>query len=261
MHYSIERIDINAPWILFIHGLGGSSKTWKYQDGAFDGYNVLRVDLRGHGKSALEKVSNHPVKQAVNDIIQIMNNEHIDKVNIVSLSLGTIVALEMSLKYTSRVETMVLAGCVVNLSWAKRMLLCFVEVLKYVIPIHWLYCLFARIIMPRTIHKKSREIFVRESKKMKTFAFQKWIDALLVSPERVSEYVKNIKMNKLPVLFVTGKEDYLFIDGVKNMQHKLRNSNIELLDKCGHVCSIDKSSDFNKLVNKFLHKRKYYQLS
>ena len=96
---------------------------------------------------------------------------------------------------------------------------------------------------------------------MKTFAFQKWIDALLVSPKRVSEYVKNIKMNKLPVLFVTGKEDYLFIDGVKNMQHKLRNSNIELLDKCGHVCSIDKSSDFNKLVNKFLHKRKYYQLS
>ena len=53
-----EKIDNNSDkWVLFIHGLGGSVETWKYQIKDFKDYNIIRVDLMGHGKSAFEKGS------------------------------------------------------------------------------------------------------------------------------------------------------------------------------------------------------------
>ncbi|MBQ6258178.1 MAG: alpha/beta hydrolase, partial [Lachnospiraceae bacterium] len=53
-----EKINNNSDkWVLFIHGLGGSIETWKYQLEDFRSYNIIRVDLMGHGKSALVKGS------------------------------------------------------------------------------------------------------------------------------------------------------------------------------------------------------------
>ena len=52
-----EIIDNQAEeWVVFIHGLGGSTKTWKKQIDAFSkNYNLLLLDLPGHGLNA-EKV-------------------------------------------------------------------------------------------------------------------------------------------------------------------------------------------------------------
>jgi pimeloyl-ACP methyl ester carboxylesterase len=42
-----------AEWVVFVHGAGGSSSIWFKQIKDFSRYfNVLMVDLRGHGKSA-----------------------------------------------------------------------------------------------------------------------------------------------------------------------------------------------------------------
>ena len=42
----------NAKWITFIHGAGGSSAIWFKQIRFFSKYfNLLLIDLRGHGAS------------------------------------------------------------------------------------------------------------------------------------------------------------------------------------------------------------------
>ena len=57
MNYKIY--NNNSPeWVLLIHGLGGSINTWKYQIEDLKGYNILAVDLEGHGGRAGE-VQNH----------------------------------------------------------------------------------------------------------------------------------------------------------------------------------------------------------
>ena len=39
-------------WVVFLHGIGGSTLTWKKQIEAFsEKYNLLLLDLQGHGKS------------------------------------------------------------------------------------------------------------------------------------------------------------------------------------------------------------------
>ena len=48
MNYRIYNNN-STEWVLLIHGLGGSINTWKYQIKDLKDYNVLAVDLEGHG--------------------------------------------------------------------------------------------------------------------------------------------------------------------------------------------------------------------
>jgi pimeloyl-ACP methyl ester carboxylesterase len=52
LHFSKYEHPTSKEWVTFIHGAGGSSAIWYQQVKSFKKeFNVLLVDLRGHGKS------------------------------------------------------------------------------------------------------------------------------------------------------------------------------------------------------------------
>ena len=45
LHYEIQG-KIDAPWLVFVHGAGGSIKTWKFQiDDLAKDFRLLLIDL------------------------------------------------------------------------------------------------------------------------------------------------------------------------------------------------------------------------
>lgn len=51
LHYKVYAYG-DLPWVTFIHDAGGSSNIWFKQLRAFkEKYNILLIDLRGHGLS------------------------------------------------------------------------------------------------------------------------------------------------------------------------------------------------------------------
>ena len=110
MNYKICDNNSNE-WVLLIHGLGGSINTWKYQLEDLKEYNVIAVDLEGHGGSAFEK-RKRLLTRSASDINAILEKEGIDKVHVISLSLGTLVAMEFAYLYKDKVKSIVLAGFV-----------------------------------------------------------------------------------------------------------------------------------------------------
>ena len=52
LNYTVYRSKKDKPWVTFIHGAGGSSTIWFKQIKSFSKFfNLLLIDLRGHGKS------------------------------------------------------------------------------------------------------------------------------------------------------------------------------------------------------------------
>lgn len=251
MNYKIY--DNNSKdWVLLIHGLGGSIKTWKYQIKDLQEFNVLAVDLEGHGGSSIKK-TRHLLTESAAEINGILESENIDKVHIISLSLGTLVAMEFAYLYKEKVRSIVLAGFVMNLGIGYKTLLAFVEGFKYIIPKRFFYPMFANLMMPNKNHKKSREFFIRESLKMKSMAFRMWLTELFRTQFKLKDYIQSIKDNHLPIFLISGNEDYFFVNSVKRTHREMSESSLCFIEKCGHVCSIEKYELFNDLVVKFLN--------
>ncbi|WP_144277153.1 alpha/beta fold hydrolase, partial [Chlorobium sp. KB01] len=95
LHYkTYELDDPEAPWVVFVHGAGGSSSIWFLQIKEFiRHFNVLLVDLRGHGKSkgmALHKEDRHyDFEDITRDIIEVLDSLNIRKAHFIGISLGT----------------------------------------------------------------------------------------------------------------------------------------------------------------------------
>jgi len=250
MNYKIYNNN-SKEWVLLIHGLGGSINTWKYQINDLNGYNILAVELEGHGGSPVSRHRNL-LSRTASDINDILEKENIDEVNIISLSLGTMVALEFAYLYKEKVRSIVLAGFVLNLGIGYKTLLALVEGFKYIIPKRIFYPMFANIMMPKKNHKRSRDFFIRESIKMKSAAFRMWLTELFKKQFKMKKYLEVIKKNRLPVFLISGKEDFFFVNSVERTYRKMDEASLCFIEKCGHVCSIEKHDQFNNLVLGFL---------
>ena len=257
MYY--EKIEGNASneWILFIHGLGGSIKTWKRQLNAFkEKFNLLLIDLDGHGNSK-SSYGEYKPKDCSYEIKEILEEEKIEKVNLISLSLGTLVALDFMKMFPEKVSSSILAGCIINLDKKRKMLVSFVKKLKNIFPKTFLYKIFAKIILPKENHKKSREIFIKEALKMNKNSFKNWLDSFFKSTEKIEEYIKTLNKSKIPTFFIMGEEDYMFLKGIKELKEKIENFSLKIINNCGHVCSIEKANIFNDLAFNFIENKKY----
>jgi len=82
----------SRPTLIFLHGLAGSSSAWAPY-GALLGrkYNLLFIDLRGHGKSKKpRRYEDYEMNKFIDDIIQLIRELNLEKCHLVGHSLGTL---------------------------------------------------------------------------------------------------------------------------------------------------------------------------
>ena len=95
INYTIYNNKNSSEWVTFVHGAGGSSSIWFKQIRDFKKhFNILLLDLRGHGKSnyRLKNVfkKKYTFSSISEDIIDILDKEKIKKSHFIGISLGTI---------------------------------------------------------------------------------------------------------------------------------------------------------------------------
>ena len=114
----------------------------------------------------------------------------------------------------------------------------------------WIYHAFAVIIMPYKNHRESRNLFIREAKKLYQKEFLRWFKLT----SEVNPLLKLFRQIELPIptLYVMGSEDYMFLKSIKTLTKKHRNSRLHIIPKCGHVVNIEKPKLFNDSSISFL---------
>ncbi len=235
----------------FIHGAGGSSSIWHKQVRDFrKHFNVLLLDLRGHGnskpgsKDAFE--DRYTFDAITDDIVEVIDYLQIKKSHFAGISLGTILIRNLAEKYPKKVESLILGGAIMKLNFRSQLLMRLVNIFKSVVPYIWLYRFFAFMIMPHSNHRESRLLFVQEAKKLCQKEFLRWYKLTSeINPLLRLFRSKNIK---IPTLYVMGGEDYLFLPSIKKMVQKHKNSSLLLIEHCGHVVNVEQAEIFNRLV-------------
>ncbi|MEL6256199.1 MAG: alpha/beta fold hydrolase [Bacteroidota bacterium] len=254
LHYVTYEKDPSAEWVTFIHGAGGSSSIWFRQIRDFrKHYNVLLIDLRGHGKSKqpiYEKLKRYTFDVIGDEVIEVLDHLEIAKTHFIGISLGTIIIREISERHPERSSSMILGGAVMKINVRGQILMRMGVLLQSVLPYLFLYRFFAFIIMPRQRHKESRNLFINEAKKLYTKEFKRWFT--LVSQVNPLLHFFRIKDSGIPTLYIMGSEDYMFLPSISKLVRNHKSSTLFVIPKCGHVVNVEQPEVFNREVIGYL---------
>ena len=254
LYHSIYKAENRSnKWITFIHGAGGNSSIWFNQVRFFKAYfNVLLIDLRGHGKSEVSpKGTEYTFEIIIDDILNVLDHNKIEKSHFVGISLGSILIQKMIQLHSNRVEKIGLGGAILNLNLQSRFLMFMGKLTQSVLPFIWIYTFFAYVIMPYKAHRKSRALFIKEAKKISHAEFRRWYKlTATILPVLAKIRAKQLKP---PTLYIMGIQDYMFLPFVKKIIMIHQNATMIILPGSGHVVNIDQPDLFNdNLLNFFL---------
>lgn len=253
LYHKIFKHTSSKTWVVFIHGAGGSNVVWFKQLREFKKqFNVLLVDLRGHGKSKKEYTKEEIYKfdEIALDVIRTMDHLEIKKAHFVGISLGCIVIRAMDKLAPGRAESIILGGAIIQFNGRMKALVSTAKLLQSILPYMWLYKINAWILIPYKKDVESRKLFIKEAIRLGEKEFKKWLRMSSEIKENLQDYI--IQEASAPVLYLMGDRDHMFLPMVTKLVQKHFNSKLEVINNSGHVCNLDQPEVFNERSIQFI---------
>ena len=233
--------------IVFIHGVGLNHKIWEPQINVFEN-TFLAYDILGHGKTPLDK-ENLSFDDFSNQLINLIDELNIRRIHLVGFSIGSLIARNFASKYSDRLESLIL-----------------------------LCSIFRRTEKQQQIVKDRFEL-AKKSKSLSKQALKRWFtdEYIEKNPSTYKKISSILEQNsienflKIYELFVNHKDDEQF-EKIKtktlimtgegdigstpemsiNLGKVISNSNVKIISKGKHLCSIECADDVNMAIKKHI---------
>ena len=253
LHYEIMGADEGAPWLVFVHGAGGSIRTWKFQVEHFaKDFRLLLLDLRDHGysKNMTPEYDAYDFQIVASDILKVIDKLNITRAHFMSLSIGSVILQKLDIMRPKLIDKLVMAGAIFDGSKFMHAFVHCGKLLTNIIPFRAFYSIFSFIVLPRKNHRLSRYIFRRQSKRMTSVEYLKWVQLYKPFFKLIKAYVT--RELPRPCLIVMGDQDHIFGNAAKKFAAQQKNAVLSIIRGCGHVVSIESPKRFNELALDFL---------
>ncbi|MCR2051017.1 alpha/beta hydrolase [Acetatifactor muris] len=245
--YFVSRTG-QVEWILFIHAAFVNHNMFKAQFAYFENkYNMLAVDIIGHGQST-DTQKGDTIDKMANWIFDILKAENIEKVHIVGVSLGAVLAQDFANRYPCAVSSLACFGGydinhfdtkLKNENSARQKLM----MLKALFSVTW----FA---------KANRKISAYTSQAQNDFfamnvLFPKKSFRFLATLNRMVNKYKTGQRN-YPLLIGCGKFDIpMELEAIKAWKSSEPDCTVVLFENAGHCVNMDVPREFNKTMEEF----------
>ena len=242
-----QGIDTNKDTIVFLHGSGLSHIVWSLAEQFFlsKNYNVLSIDLPGHGNSdgpcldSVEKIADWMEK--VFDKLKLKN------LILVGHSQGCLEILEYSSRYKERLKKLVFVG------GSNKM------------PVHP-----DLIELAQSGHSDAVKLMMKWGYEgSKKFIGGNPVEKIIQSPRDISEILavdlnacnnysngsEAAKVIDLPSMLIFGDLDKMVnLEAGKKFSNLIKNSTTHVIKGCGHMIMIEKAFEMREKILEFLNK-------
>lgn len=237
-----------AEWILFIHAAFVNHNMFRGQIDYFrDKYNILTLDVIGHGKSTKARKGDRIDRMSA-WISEILKTEKIEKIHIVGISLGAVLAQDFANQYPEAVQSLACFGGYdinnfdikmqkENSAAQMRMML------KAIFSVKW---------------------FAKSNKKISAYTLQAQEDFYKMNlqfPKRSFIYlaslssmvnVRQTKPRKYPLLIGCGEHDIpAELSAIKMWKKNEPECSVIIFEGAGHCVNMDTPDKFNAAMEEF----------
>jgi pimeloyl-ACP methyl ester carboxylesterase len=241
-----KYIDVGeGPVLLLLHGLFGALSNFRYIVDAFSDRCRVVIPILPLYQLPIAEAN---LKGLVDHIYQFIQYKKLNNCILLGNSLGGHLALLTALQHPECVSSMILTGSsglfenTFGGSFPKRGDYDYIKIKTE-------YTFYDPQIATKELVDEVYDIVNDKNK-----AFRVISVARSAMKQNMASDLPKIKM---PVLLIWGKNDNITPEFVGEEFHKLLpNSELKLMDKCGHAPMMEKPEEFNALLSQFLDKLK-----
>jgi len=255
-----------GPTVLLIHGMAGSSRTWKDVGELLvrDGYEVIAPDLLGHGLSA-KPAGDYSLGAFANGLRDLLGVIDVERATVVGQSLGGGVAMQLTYQHPDLVDRLVLVcsgGLGREVSWMLRLLT--LPGAEIVMPL--LFPTLARdrgndvsrFLRDRGLHAPKFAEMWRAYASLagaeNRGAFLRTLRSVIdVNGQTVSALDRVYLAQAVPTMIVWGDEDPIIpIEHGHTAHEAIPGSRFEIMEGCGHFPHVEDPLRFTELLEDFI---------
>lgn len=226
--------------LIFLHGSGGDSNTWRNQFNIKSSYSIISLDLPSHGDSdRFEKLS---LDLYVDVLKKFLDSNHYERVILCGHSLGGAVIQSYYFKYPEDVTALILMSTGAKLRVSPAIL----DALKRD------YDVYLKQLNKVAFSKNTTNLIKEEYKDQSSLigAEVTYYDFKICDDFNMFEETNLIEV---PCLIICGVDDELTpVKYSKYFHDKIGNSKLALIENAGHMVMLEKPEKVNEIIQNFI---------
>lgn len=253
--------------LIVLHGLYGSSDNWVTVGRELSGfYSVYLVDQRNHGRSPHSDKHNYYLMK--DDLLEFMDNQGIEKANILGHSMGGKTALFFATTYPERVHKLIVVDIAPTsyqmLSESSPQALNHLNIMNalYNLDTEWISTLRdAEEQLSEAIPYKMVRQFLLKNLKRDVNGNYSWLLNVRTLRNELPAILEGLdpdefqdrQMTSFPVLFIKGENsEYIGPKDERDILKIFPYAGIQTIEGAGHWVHAEKRDQFLKIVSDFL---------
>ncbi|HSQ40301.1 MAG TPA: alpha/beta hydrolase [Anaerolineales bacterium] len=236
--------------LLFIHGLGSSTRDWEFQVQEFSKlYKVITFDLRGHGQSD-KPAGPYKMSMFAADTVGLLKALGIENPHIVGLSLGGGVAFQMAVDASLPIKSLVIVNSTPELlirTLKDRLMVWQRIAIVNLLGMRKMGEVLSKRLFIKPEQEDIRQTFVARWAENDQRAYQNSMRALV--GWSVSARIGSISC---PTLIISADQDYSPISVKEAYTAQIPGARLAVIPDSRHATPVEHPQEFNQVLQNFL---------
>ena len=236
--------------IVFLHGLGSSTRDWQKQMDTFSpDYNCIAIDLRGHGQSD-KPDGPYSIEQMATDVSDVLIILNVLSAHLVGLSMGAQVAMQLALDYPAMADSLTVINSPASMRprrFKDKLSVIQRKLLVRLLGMHKVGKVLAGRLFPGADFVEIRETFAARWAENDPAAYRASLNAILKW-----DVVDRLPELALPVLVVAASDDYTPLESKQLIAENAQSATLVVIENSRHATPVERPDAFNDVLGTFL---------